>query len=38
MVVAVADGSMHFVANSVDFAVWQALGSRAGGETLPPPW
>jgi prepilin-type N-terminal cleavage/methylation domain-containing protein/prepilin-type processing-associated H-X9-DG protein len=32
-----ADGSVHFVANSVDFPTWQALGSRAGGEPLSPP-
>ncbi|WP_227254971.1 DUF1559 domain-containing protein [Frigoriglobus tundricola] len=29
-----ADGSVHFVAFSVDPNVWSAVGSRAGGETL----
>ena len=28
------DGSVHFVANSVDLATWQALGSINGGEVL----
>lgn len=32
-----ADGSVHFVPNSVDFAAWQALGTRSGGESLPAP-
>ena len=31
--VAFADGSVHFVSNNIDFAVWQALGTRSGGET-----
>lgn len=30
--VAFADGHLRFVSNFVDFEVWQALGSRAGGE------
>jgi prepilin-type N-terminal cleavage/methylation domain-containing protein/prepilin-type processing-associated H-X9-DG protein len=29
-----ADGSVKFVTDSIDFATWQALGSRAGGEVL----
>jgi prepilin-type N-terminal cleavage/methylation domain-containing protein len=29
-----ADGSVQFQSDSVDFAAWQALGSRAGGEVL----
>jgi prepilin-type N-terminal cleavage/methylation domain-containing protein/prepilin-type processing-associated H-X9-DG protein len=29
-----ADGSIHFVSFSVDPAVWSAVGSRNGGETL----
>ena len=28
------DGSVHSVGNSIDPAVWQALGTRAGGETV----
>lgn len=30
---AMCDGSVRFIANSVDQSAWQALGSRAGGET-----
>jgi prepilin-type N-terminal cleavage/methylation domain-containing protein/prepilin-type processing-associated H-X9-DG protein len=30
--VGMADGSVRFVRDSVDFATWQALGTRAGGE------
>jgi prepilin-type N-terminal cleavage/methylation domain-containing protein/prepilin-type processing-associated H-X9-DG protein len=29
-----ADGSVHFIADSIDFATWQAMGSMAGGEVL----
>jgi prepilin-type N-terminal cleavage/methylation domain-containing protein/prepilin-type processing-associated H-X9-DG protein len=29
-----ADGSVHFIADGIDFFTWQALGSRAGGEVL----
>jgi prepilin-type N-terminal cleavage/methylation domain-containing protein/prepilin-type processing-associated H-X9-DG protein len=29
-----ADGSVRFVSDSVDFAAWQATGSRAGGEVV----
>jgi prepilin-type processing-associated H-X9-DG protein len=32
--IVMADGSVRFVANSIDFPTWQAAGSRAGGETL----
>jgi prepilin-type N-terminal cleavage/methylation domain-containing protein/prepilin-type processing-associated H-X9-DG protein len=30
--VAFVDGSVHFISNNIDFAAWQALGTRAGGE------
>jgi len=30
--VAFADGSTHFITNSIDLASWRALGSRNGGE------
>jgi len=29
-----ADGSVHFVRESIDFATWQAMGTRAGGEVI----
>jgi prepilin-type processing-associated H-X9-DG protein len=29
-----ADSSTRFVGDNVDFDVWQAVGSRAGGETV----
>jgi prepilin-type N-terminal cleavage/methylation domain-containing protein/prepilin-type processing-associated H-X9-DG protein len=29
-----ADGSVHFVADGINFTTWQAMGSRAGGEVL----
>jgi prepilin-type N-terminal cleavage/methylation domain-containing protein/prepilin-type processing-associated H-X9-DG protein len=32
--VGMADGSVKFVRDSVDFATWQAAGSRQGGEVL----
>jgi prepilin-type N-terminal cleavage/methylation domain-containing protein/prepilin-type processing-associated H-X9-DG protein len=32
--VCLADGSVRFVRDSIDFALWQALGSRAGGEVV----
>ena len=32
-----ADGSVHFIPNSIDFPTWQALGTRSGGEALSPP-
>jgi prepilin-type N-terminal cleavage/methylation domain-containing protein/prepilin-type processing-associated H-X9-DG protein len=35
---AMADGSTHFVADSVDPAVWNAAGSRNGDETLGDPF
>jgi prepilin-type N-terminal cleavage/methylation domain-containing protein/prepilin-type processing-associated H-X9-DG protein len=31
--VAMVDGSVHFVTNDVSLAVWQGLGTRAGGES-----
>jgi len=30
------DGHVQFVANTIELAVWQALGSRDGGETISP--
>jgi prepilin-type processing-associated H-X9-DG protein len=35
---AMADGSTHFVADSVDSIVWQAAGSRDGEETVGDPF
>ena len=32
--VALVDGSVRFVANTIDINTWWALGSRNGGETL----
>jgi prepilin-type N-terminal cleavage/methylation domain-containing protein/prepilin-type processing-associated H-X9-DG protein len=32
--VCLADGSVRFVRDSIEFALWQALGSRAGGEVV----
>src|SRR5262245_27862803 len=29
-----ADGSVHFINNSIKFATWQALGTRGGGEVV----
>ena len=29
-----ADGSVRFTSESIDFVTWQAVGSRAGGETV----
>jgi len=29
-----ADGSTHFVNDNIDIAVWSALGSRNGSETI----
>jgi prepilin-type processing-associated H-X9-DG protein len=34
--IVMADGSVHFVANGVAFATWQALGSMSGGEVVGP--
>jgi prepilin-type N-terminal cleavage/methylation domain-containing protein/prepilin-type processing-associated H-X9-DG protein len=31
---AMADGSVHFIANEINLATWQALGSRAGEEVV----
>ncbi len=36
--VALADGSVHFVSQGIDFAIWQAVGSMAGGEAFSSPW
>ncbi len=33
--VAFGDGSVRFVPNSIDLAIWRALGSRDGGEITP---
>jgi hypothetical protein len=30
-----ADGSVDFVEDSIDHAIWQALGSVNGGEAIP---
>jgi hypothetical protein len=32
-----ADVSVHFITDSVDLAVWQAMGSIEGGEVLEMP-
>jgi hypothetical protein len=29
-----ADGSTRFISDDIDFAVWQATGSREGGENV----
>jgi prepilin-type processing-associated H-X9-DG protein len=29
------DGSVHFIANSINMAVWKALGTRAAGDLVP---
>jgi len=31
---AFADGSVHFISNTVGLSVWQALGTSQGGEVL----
>jgi prepilin-type processing-associated H-X9-DG protein len=31
---AMADGSIHFISNSIDLKTWHALGSVAGGEVI----
>ncbi len=36
VVVLYGDGSVHFATDLVDLAVWQALGSMCGGETVKP--
>jgi prepilin-type N-terminal cleavage/methylation domain-containing protein/prepilin-type processing-associated H-X9-DG protein len=36
--IGLADGSVHFVSDGIDFATWQAVGSMAGGEILGPSW
>jgi hypothetical protein len=32
-----ADGSVRFVTNGIDLAVWRALGTRSGGEVATNP-
>jgi prepilin-type N-terminal cleavage/methylation domain-containing protein/prepilin-type processing-associated H-X9-DG protein len=32
--VVMADGSVHFVSNTIDLRVWRALGSKAGNESV----
>jgi len=32
--VCMADGSVRFVRDSIDFATWQYVGTRAGGEVI----
>jgi prepilin-type N-terminal cleavage/methylation domain-containing protein/prepilin-type processing-associated H-X9-DG protein len=32
--VCMADGSVRFIADSINFATWQAMGTRAGGEVV----
>jgi len=29
-----ADGSTQFVTESIDYNIWQALGTRSGGEVV----
>jgi prepilin-type processing-associated H-X9-DG protein len=36
--VALCDGSVRFVRNTIDIATWRALGTRDGGEILGPDW
>jgi prepilin-type N-terminal cleavage/methylation domain-containing protein/prepilin-type processing-associated H-X9-DG protein len=35
--VCMADGSVRFVADNIDFPTWQAMGTRAGGEAVNAP-
>jgi prepilin-type N-terminal cleavage/methylation domain-containing protein/prepilin-type processing-associated H-X9-DG protein len=35
--VGMADASVRFMSETIDLAIWQALGSRAGGEAVSPP-
>jgi prepilin-type N-terminal cleavage/methylation domain-containing protein/prepilin-type processing-associated H-X9-DG protein len=32
--VAFCDGSIHFILNTIDFTLWQNLGTRSGGEAI----
>ena len=32
--VAMADGSVHFVTDSIDINVWRSVGTRSGDETI----
>jgi prepilin-type processing-associated H-X9-DG protein len=36
--IAFADGSVHFVADSIDFGVYRAMATLAGGEIAQLPW
>jgi prepilin-type processing-associated H-X9-DG protein len=33
--VGMADGSVRFVSDTIDFATWQGMGTRAGNEVVP---
>ena len=32
-----ADGSVRFIADSIDNVTWRAMGTRSGGEVVAPP-
>jgi prepilin-type N-terminal cleavage/methylation domain-containing protein/prepilin-type processing-associated H-X9-DG protein len=36
--VSMADGSVRFIANGINVAVWRALGTRSGSEVVSPPF
>jgi prepilin-type N-terminal cleavage/methylation domain-containing protein/prepilin-type processing-associated H-X9-DG protein len=35
VIVAMCDGSVRFIPNSIDLAVWRAMGTRSGGDRVP---